>query len=477
MKKKYDFIIIGTGSGGLSVGLSMSKLGFKVLMIEKAEEKIGGDCLNFGCVPSKALIHISKIIHSSKVAGEFGITVNRTVDFEKVKNYIKGKQDNIRKRENVAHLKKEGIDIILGTATFAGKQEVEVNGTVFRGSKIIIATGSKPRVIELPSMDKIKYHTNESIFDIDTIPGKLLIIGAGPIGIELGQAFQRLGSAVTVIDRSNKILAKEDNWISETVKQQFELEGMQFILNASVNEFVSENSVLIQTPEAGSQEIAFDAVLMATGRTLNFKNLKLEKAGIKFTEKNIIVDQYLQTTNKNVFVAGDVAGGMQFSHAAEYHASILANNFFSPFKKSVSYDDFSWVTFTDPEIATFGLTESTLEKRKIKYKRLAINFKDDDRATVSDYQYGKMVLFIEHKSFVWQKQKILGGSMVAPGASEMIQELLLAKSAGLGINEVFNKIYPYPVGSRINRTIIQEHYLKQLSPIVKSLLRLVFYLK
>ncbi len=221
------------------------------------------------------------------------------------------------------------------------------------------------------------------------------------------------------------------------------------------------------------KNIQFDAVFVSIGRELNIETLQLANAGIQVKEGKIVADEYLRTTNKQVFVCGDVAGDLKFSHAAEFHARILLNNFFSPFNKKLNNDHLSWVTFTDPEVASFGLNEQQLKERKIEYERLEQDFEDDDRAITDDYRYGKLVLFISSKGLL-KKQKVLGGTMVAPNAGELIQELILANTRGMSINSIFNKIYPYPVATRINQKAIVQYKQQSLTEGIKKLLRFAY---
>jgi pyruvate/2-oxoglutarate dehydrogenase complex dihydrolipoamide dehydrogenase (E3) component len=244
-------------------------------------------------------------------------------------------------------------------------------------------------------------------------------------------------------------------------------------LNADVDHFISGNEALIKLKDGKTQNIQFDAVFAGIGRELDLKSLQLNNAGIQVKSNKIVADKYLRTTNKNVFVCGDVAGDLMFSHAAEFHARILLNNFFSPFNKKLNDDHMSWVTFTDPELATFGLNEKQLKARNISYKKLEQNFKEDDRAVTDNYQYAKMILYIS-KGGLFKKEKILGGTMVAPHAGELIQELILANTSKLSVNSIFNKIYSYPVASRINQQIIVKHKEESLTNSIKKLLHTAF---
>jgi pyruvate/2-oxoglutarate dehydrogenase complex dihydrolipoamide dehydrogenase (E3) component len=469
----YDIIVIGSGSGGLTVGLFMAKAGFKVLMVSKSDRDIGGDCLNDGCVPSKALIHVAQIIHHAKLASRFGLEMTGKVDIKKALGYVFDKQENIRVHENAQWLKDQGVEVALGNASFTGKDEIQVNGNSYKGKKIVIATGSKPKTLKVPGIENVKYYDNESIFHIDDLPEKLLVIGAGPISIEIAQAMNRLGSKVTVVQHGDKILEHDSEEITDILLKQLQGEGIEFIFHANVDHFISANTGLIKFKDGKSHEISFDAIFVGIGRELNLESLQLDHAGIKVENSKIIIDQYLRTTNKNVFVCGDVAGDLMFSHAAEFHGRILLNNFFSPLKKKLNNDNMSWVTFTDPELATFGLNEQQLQKRNVSYKKLQQDFSEDDRAVVDNYQYAKMILFISKGSW-FTKEKILGGSMLAPHAGDLIQELILANYSKLSINAIFNKVYPYPVASRINQQIISKHKEDSLTDTIKKLLQTAF---
>ncbi|MBA3674654.1 MAG: NAD(P)/FAD-dependent oxidoreductase [Chitinophagaceae bacterium] len=469
----YDIIVMGAGSGGLSVGLTMNKFGFKVLMIAKSDKEIGGECLNDGCVPSKALIHVSRIAHQAKIAADFGLEVNGKIDLKKVIGYVEGRQEIIRLHENAAWLKNQGIDVALGEARFINKNEIEVNDKKYIGKKIVIATGSKPRKLNIAGVENVKYYDNENIFHTNELPENLLVIGGGPISMEISQALRRLGSNVTVVQHAGKILEHDDNAVTDLLLNQLQNEGINFLFNADIDSFNSANEAIIKLKDGRSQKIYFDAVFVGIGREFLLNSLELNNAGIEVKSNKIVIDKYLRTTNKNVFVCGDIAGDLMFSHAAEFHARILLNNFFSPIKKKLNNDHMSWVTFTDPELATFGLNEKQIKDRGINYEKLEQDFSGDDRAITDNYQYAKIILYIS-KGGLFKKEKILGGTMIAPNAGELIQELILANTSGLSINSIFNKIYPYPVAARINQHLIVSHKQKSLTSVLKKLLHVAF---
>lgn len=468
VEKIYDIIAIGAGSGGLNIAMFMHKAGFKVLLIDKSDANIGGDCLNFGCVPSKALIHVSKLVHHGKKAEKFGVKQKEGVDIKKVMKYIKEKQSIIRKHENAKHFRELGIDIELGSAEFTGKHEIKVNGKLYRSKKIIIATGSRPKKLNIPGMEKIEnMYSNETIFNIKKLPKRLVIIGAGPIGIELGQAFSRLGSKTIIVQRGSQFLEKEELEVSKLLKNILIEEGIKIHLDCSPIKVIGKNKILVQSKDEGNIELEFDGLLVATGRDLNIPQ-GLEKAGIDLEDngKKIKVDEYLRTTNKDVLLCGDIVGSHKFTHAAELHAGVILTNFFSPFKKKLSNDNLSWVTYTDPEVATFGLSQKQLDNRGINYQRLTQDYSEVDRG-ITDNAEGNAIIYIS-------KNKLLGGTLIAPNAGEIFQELILANSSRLDIKNIFNKIYPYPTASRINKKIITQLFSEKLTEFNKKVLRFLF---
>ncbi|HEX9509482.1 MAG TPA: NAD(P)/FAD-dependent oxidoreductase [Puia sp.] len=469
----YDIIVIGAGSGGLAVSLFMAKVGLKTLLIDKSDEHIGGDCLNYGCVPSKALIHVSRILHKVKKAEVFGYEITGKPDIKKATAYVLAKQDIIRKHENAAFLRSEGLDVVLGLASFYGVNSVQVDGKVYFGRKIVLATGSRPASLKVPGIELVEQFNNESIFQIDHLPERMLIVGGGPIGVEMGQALNRLGSKVTIVHRGDSILPRDEKGVAAILLEKLKEEGIEVHLQAVVKEFSNSREALIAKKSGSDVRIVFDAVFVAIGRSFNLEELQLGKAGIRTEDNKIKVNHYLQTTNKRVYTCGDISGSLMLSHAAEQHARLLLNNFFSPLKKKLNNSHMSWVTFTDPEVVSFGMSESELRNRNIGFKKLEMNMNEDDRAIVDDYQFGKLVLYIS-KGGIIKKEKILGGSMVTPHAGEMAQELILANMKGLSINDIFNKIYPYPVESRINQAIIVKYKESQLTGNLKKLLRWLY---
>lgn len=478
-KNSFDVIVIGAGAGGLGVAIGMAKFGFRVLLIEKNADNFGGDCLNTGCIPSKALLHVASQIHNGKLAEQYGWRSEGKTDLQKVWHYVRAKQDKIRAHESAEYLEREeGIETLIGEARFSGKNEVSVGGKTLRAKKILVATGSKPRVLDLPGIAEIPLYTNESLFQMRALPQHLVIIGAGPIGLEMGQAFRRLGAEVTVLDRADRSMTKERPEVSALIQKRLEKEGITFHLSAQIEGFEQGQYLLFKAASSQSKKLKTDAVLMAVGREITYDQLNLTAAGVNLDDRGWpVIDDYLRARgNKNIVFAGDAAHNLLFSHAAELHTTVLLTNFFTPapFKKKFKTGDFSWVTFTDPEVATFGLSEKELQEKGLNYEKLDFEFGSDDRAVASDYEYGRLILFTKKNRINPRNGKILGGTMVAPNAGEMIQELILAKQQGLGAGAIFNKTYPYPTQSRVTKMALVEKFSGEIDGRIKRLLRWLY---
>ena len=433
------------------------ELGWNPLMIDKDESHIGGDCLNFGCVPSKALIHIAKQFHGARKANAFGLNVEGKADMQKILDFVHAKQAVIREHESADYIRSQGIDLVIGVASFVDEETIQVGTEHFTAPHIIVATGSRPRYIPFKGIEQVDVYTNENLFyEMKQLPDRMLVVGGGPIGCEMAQTFQRFGSQVTIVNRGPRILSKEREDYSKILAKQMRKEGVTIIDNASLAEFSSSTSAIIEVKDKDSIELKFDAVLMSIGRVLNLEDLQLEKGGVETDERGkMILDDHLRTSNKRVFASGDAAGMYQFSHGAELHTRLLRYNFKNNFTKSHNAEHLSWVTFTQPEIATFGHSEEYLQKNNIEYWRQDQDFSKDDRAIVDEYTYSKITLFLTPITFWNKKRRIIGGSIIAPNAGELMQELTLAMEQELPIDAITDKIYAYPVASRINQQTIK----------------------
>lgn len=469
-ENEFDIIVIGAGAAGLNIASFMNKAGFKVLLVEKDGDNIGGDCLNFGCVPSKSLIYVARLAKSVREAKKYGTGFEGSFDMRKIKKHIGNVKEQIRKHESVEYFRKQGMQVVVGKASFSSENEIVVDDKKYNSERIVVATGSRPKKFRAPGIEKVKELNNENVFNLEKVPKKLLVIGGGPIGVELGQALNFLGSEVSIIQQGPEILSRERSEIASILREKLEDEGVRVFCNSRVKEFVSADRAIISSKENGDMLLDFDAIFVSVGRRLDFSGLNLAKAGIKMKRGKVELDGYLRSSNKRVFFVGDAAGGAMFTHATELHAATVLRNFFSPIKKRLSYDNFSWVTYTSPEVATFGLSEKELKKKGVRYQILKKNFTKDDRALTDNYTYGKAILY------VGQKEKVLGGTIIAPMAGELVQELLLVMNSNLKVSEIFKKVYPYPTASRINKSLVSGIYSEKLnSNFNRKLLRLLYH--
>jgi pyruvate/2-oxoglutarate dehydrogenase complex dihydrolipoamide dehydrogenase (E3) component len=414
---------------------------------------------------------VANLFQKGREATEFGFQASGKADFKKVMAYVHGQQDLIRAHETPEFLDEEwGTKSIIGTATLTGKNEVTVNGKRLTAPKIILATGSIPRKLNVEGADQLKIYDNESLFwELDELPDHLLIVGGGPIGCEMAQAFRRLGSEVTMVNRGKALLAGDPPQMGQVLEMRLRKEGVNILHQTEVAKFTSATEAELksangQNNEAGNsnsldfkvaESVKFSHVLSAIGRVVRTEGLGLENAGVEVEKGKIVTDEYFLTTNPNIYAVGDAYGQEQFSHGAEMHNVGLWNNILSPIKKKHSLEHFTWVTFTDPEVASFGWTEKDLKDRGIDFETKEISLKDDDRAVSADYRYGHLIMYLS-KGGLFSGPKILGGCMIAPAAGEMIQELHLMNQLGLPLGKLTNKIYAYPVGSRINQKAARD---------------------
>ena len=464
----YDVIVIGAGAAGLNVAIPTAKLGLKTLLVEKNPENLGGECLNTGCVPSKALLHVAKRKHDAEQLAPLGITTQGSLDFQKVSAYVRDVQAEIRRHESADVLGELGVDLAFGAARFVARDRVEVGVESHTARRFVIATGSGPRLPSIPGFDRVSYLTNENLFQLKSLPRKLLILGGGPIGVEMAQAFARLGSEVTLVEMGPRLLVRDPEEASSLIQQRLESEGVTVLLNTSIHDFPSANAATLESKDASSEQ-TFDQILVAIGKNLDYGELGLETAGIALEKGRIKLDPYLRTTNKRVYVSGDATGQVYLTHATELHATVILWNLFSPIKRRISYDNLNWVTFTDPEVATFGLSEQELRARGVRYRKVVQGFEDVSRATTDHYPESKLIVYLKG-------EQILGGTMVAPNAGELFQELVLAKQNRIPIRKLLEKVYAYPTAARINRWLAIWEYDRKTTEPIKKVLRSSFRL-
>jgi len=473
----YDLMVIGGGSAGLVAAAGAGLLGAKVVLINKgkyAEDNLGGECLWTGCVPSKAFIKSAKVAKLISKTQDFGLPKLDlpTIDIDQITARVDGIIRNIEEHHDSAErfYRDFNLDkIVFGEAKFINRNTVKVNSEEISARKIIIATGSSPFIPAIKGLELIKFYTNENIFRIKTLPARLAVIGAGPIGVELGQSFSRLGSKVTIVDKADRLLPREDIESSRIIQEIFTEEGIDFIgENLAIEVQLRGNGEKELSLEDGSK-LVVDEILIASGRKANI-NLDLEKANVRTDKRIIVVNDYMQTSNPNIFACGDVIGKYQFTHSADYEARIVLQNIMKgslglPMLK-LDYGYFPWTTFCDPEIARVGLSEpEAVEKygeSNISIQKMP--FSDIDRALTEGEAKGMIKLLI-------YKKKLVGAHIIGMSAGEMIHELVLAMKLNLDIAQISSAVHIYPTLSGAIRQTINKELGKSLgSSLVKNIL-------
>jgi pyruvate/2-oxoglutarate dehydrogenase complex dihydrolipoamide dehydrogenase (E3) component len=444
----YDLVVIGAGTAGLvtAKGAAGLGIGLKVAMIEK--HLMGGDCLNVGCVPSKCIIRSSRVVAEMKEALSFGIQPpdNIQVDFSAVMARMRQIRTQISPVDSALAAKKAGVDVFFGEASFASKDTITVGEQTLKFKKAVIAAGARATKPEIERIEEVGYLTNETVFSLTELPKRLAVIGGGPIGCELAQAFQRLGSEVILFHNSSHLLNKEDPEAAEVVQQAFIKEGIRLVLNCQLQGVKqSQEGKVINFIGNGEQEsIVVDEILVGAGRQPNVEGLNLETVGVEYDlKKGIKVNDNLQTSNPKIYGAGDICMNWKFTHAADAAARIvIKNTLFSPFglsKDKLSDLIMPWVTYTDPEIAHVGMYETEAQSKGIDCQTIKINFDEVDRALADGETTG--FLKILHKQ---GSDEILGATIVARHGGEMISEITTTMIAGIGLSQLSKVIHPYP---------------------------------
>ncbi len=450
--RRFDtnMVVIGAGSGGLVTSYIAAAVKAKVTLIEK--HKMGGDCLNFGCVPSKTIIRSAKINNYIKRAEEFGIrNASAEVDFAAVMERVQSVIKAIEPHDSIERFTELGVDCVQGTATITSPYSVEVNGETITTRTIVIAAGARPFVPAIAGVEDIGYLTSDTVWELREQPQRLLVIGGGPIGSELAQSFARLGSQVTIVQRGARIQPREDTDVSDLVAHRFAAEGIDIRTECTTVEFGSDaEGKYLDVEHAGQPDrIRFDQVLIAVGRKPNTENMGLEELGIELTDKGTIdVNDYLQTKYPNIYAVGDIAGPYQFTHTAAHQAWYAAvNGLFGRFRKfKVDYSVIPWATFTDPEVGRVGLNERDALAQGIEYEVTRYELDDLDRALADGEGHGFVKVLT-----VPGKDKILGATIVGYHAGELITEFISAMRHGIGLNKVLGTIHIYPTLSEANK--------------------------
>jgi len=465
-----DICVIGGGSGGLSVAAGVSQMGADVVLLESG--KMGGDCLNYGCVPSKAMIAAAHAAHAVRSAGRFGIGADEpSVDFGKVHDHVHGVIGAIAPHDSVERFEGMGVRVIQERGRFVGPNKVQAGDTVITAKRIVISTGSRAGVPPIPGLEDVPFLTNETVFDKKAAPDHLIVIGGGPIGSELAQAHRRLGCKVTILEMFS-VLGKDDHELTEVIKNRMKSEGIVMREGIKITKVEpSDNGIAVIIEDDGREErIEGSDLLVSAGRVPNLEGLDLESAGIEYDKRGVTVDARLRTTNRKVFAIGDVAGGFQFTHVAGYHAGIVIRNALFRWPAKVDYSALPWVTYTDPELAHVGMTEAQAREKHGDIRVLRHAFAENDRAQAERETDGLA------KIITTAKGVIVGASIVGPHAGELLQSWILPIQKKMKIGAVAGLIIPYPTLGEVNKRAAGSYYTPKLfsertKKIVRFLLR------
>ena len=466
--RQYNLVVIGAGTAGLITAAGAAGLGAKVALIER--NFMGGDCLNTGCVPSKAVIRASRAAYDVKMGDEFGVRAGDvSVNFGRAMERMRRIRAEISLADSAVRFSRDlGVDVFFGQATFTGPDSIEVDNKRLHFRKAAICTGARAAVPALPGIEEAGYQTNETVFNMISLPQRLAVIGGGPVGCELAQSFARLGSKVTILHRGERLLSRDDRDASEVILQAFVREGISVRLGTMIERVTTkeggEKAVMVQERH-DSGELFFDEIVFGTGRAPNVEGLDLERAGIEYDLRDgIAVNDRLQTTNPRVYAAGDVCSPYKFTHAADAMARIvIANALFSGRQKTSSLV-VPWCTYTDPEVAHVGMHEDEAAERGVSVHTLTVNLRDVDRARLDGETEGFARVHLKKGS-----DTILGATIVARHAGDMINEVSLAMTAGLGLSAIGRTIHPYPTQAEAIKKLADAYNRTRLTPLVKKL--------
>ncbi|MXZ01274.1 mercuric reductase [Candidatus Poribacteria bacterium] len=472
----YDLTIIGGGSAGLVLAVAGAKLGKKTALVEK--HRIGGDCLWTGCVPSKALLKAAKVANYIRNAEKYGVGVQgkNAPDWQRVMDYVRGTQHVIEEEhDNPERFREMGVDVIFGDGHFEASDTFVVSDTesgetrTLESKKFVISTGSRPVAPPIPGLEACDYLDSETVWELEAFPERLLVIGAGPIGIELGQAFHRLGADVTIAQRSGRILTKEDTDVSEQMLCYLREEGITIRLNTNIAQVVQhQESANVTLSDSGNEttEQTFDKILIAAGRAPNVEGLGLDKIGVQVGSRGIEVNNRLQTSVRNIYAAGDVIGHYLFTHVAAFQAQLLLRNIFFPLSNTINYGVVPWTTFCDPEVARCGLTEAEAREKYGNIDVFTLDQHDVDRAVAEGETHG----FSKVIATRWMG-KILGVHLVGANAGEVVHEYVLAMQQGIPLRKLSGMIHVYPTFSSSTWRVAGKWFSE--STLIQTLRRLM----
>jgi pyruvate/2-oxoglutarate dehydrogenase complex dihydrolipoamide dehydrogenase (E3) component len=469
-KPSYNLVVIGAGAGGLVSAAGAAGVGARVALIEA--HLLGGDCLTVGCVPSKALLRCAKAAAAVKNASQFGVKIDGdiSVDFAYVMERMRRLRASIAPADSAERYSKQlGVDLFIGKGVFTGKNTIEVNGKTLSFARAVVATGGTAAIPNIPGLKQVPYLTNATIFNLTELPARLGVIGAGPLGLELAQAFQRFGSQVTVFSRSDRILPKEHPEASKIVENALLRDGVTFAYNVNYkgveSQFGKPPVTVVIEDDHGESTLEFDALLIATGRKPSVKGLNLEDAGVEYDERmGVSVNDLLQTTNPNIYAVGDVASKYQFTHMADFGARLVIRNALFFGRDKFSNMLVPWATYTEPEVAHVGLYDKDLEERNIAFATFTREFSDVDRSIVDGETEGFVKIHVKKGT-----DQILGATIVGSHAGDMISEITVAMQGGMGLGKLANVIHPYPTAAEAIRQCGDAYNRARLTPTVKGI--------
>jgi len=462
---RYNLVAIGGGSAGLVSSIATAGLGGRAALVER--HLLGGDCLNFGCVPSKALIAAGHAAHRARSGAEWGVRGDVEVDFGRVMERLRGIRADIGAHDAASRFRDAGVDVHLGAARFVAPDAVEVGGQRLRFARCVIATGARAALPPIPGLAEAGARTNETVFELTALPARLGVIGAGPIGCELAQAFRRLGSAVRLFDMADRVLPRDDPDASALIAERLAAEGVELALGARVEGVRRDGEVRVITYQRAGEARTFscDELLVAAGRTPNLEGLDLEAAGVEVGSDGLVVDDRLRTTNRRIYAAGDVAGRWQLTHAADAMARIVVQNAMFFGRKRASRLVMPWCTYTDPEVAHVGLPFEELAGSGDKVQVIEVPFEDNDRARCDGDVVGFARFHLDRKG------RILAATVVGPHAGELISEVTLAMTQRLTLSSLAGVIHPYPTRAEVIKRAADAHSRERLTPRVAWILR------
>jgi pyruvate/2-oxoglutarate dehydrogenase complex dihydrolipoamide dehydrogenase (E3) component len=474
----YDLGIIGGGAAGLTAAAGGAQFGAKTLLIEKSD-KLGGDCLHFGCVPSKTLIRTAGVWALARRSTEFGLPALSLppVDLGTVMDHVKKVIGTIQHHDSPERFCGLGAEVQFGIPAFADDHVVELDGKRISAKSWIIATGSSPVSPPIEGLVQIPFWTNETVFSQRTLPSRLIVLGGGPIGLEIAQAFGRLGSKVIIVEFMDQIIGPEDVDMADILKARLEAEGVEIHTATKAIRVGSRGSAILLTvaPASGEGEstiIEGDTIFVATGRRPNINGLKLGMAGVSFTNRGIPTDTRMKTNISNIYACGDVNGQMPFTHVAGYEAGIALTNAILHLPRKADYGKIGWCTYTDPEVASIGYNEKRARKEGLAYRTMEESFAENDRALAEGEVIGKIKILLDNKD------RLLGCQIIGAHAGELIHEWVVVVNGGVKLTTMAGAVHVYPTLSEISKRVAGRVFADKIfSDRTKSILKLLFNLK